>query len=206
VGYEVGKPAGHWVREQSSRRIRRLSVGFAIFFVVCGAWIGLALGHALSVVASAIFLATVLLVRPLADAYVDQHLRLLDGTQAEEAVGQTLDELVREGWTVMHDIEDPGGNIDHIASGPAAGVYLIETKARRYQDAHLGKAKWQAKMLHDRLGVWVTPVICVHRRSRSSYKHKGVWIVTHDHLLDWLRSQHNAVLPFERLARFTDSV
>lgn len=32
----------------------------------------------------------------------------------------------------------------------------------------------------------------------------GVWIVAREQLLDWLRTQHNAPVPFERLARFAD--
>jgi hypothetical protein len=41
----------------------------------------------------------------------------------------------------MHDIEQGGeGNIDHLLSGPN-GVYLVETKERRYDDRHLPKAR-----------------------------------------------------------------
>ena len=206
MGYEVGKPAGKWVRKQSSRRIGRLSIGFAFFFIVCGIWLALALGHALSIVSSAVFLATVLLIRPLVESYVDQQVRLHRGTQAEEAVGGTLDELIREQWTVMHDIEQPReGNVDHLVSGPA-GVFMVETKARHYQEGQLRKARRQAAKLHDELGVWVTPVICLYLRDDPPRKHAGVWIVPHQHLLDWLRSQRHAVLPFERLARFADSL
>jgi hypothetical protein len=207
MGYEVGKPAGEWVRKQSTRRERQIWL-MAGFCIVAAALIFvLAIGHALTVFGSVVLLATAVLVRPLLNSAIDNHFRLLGGTHAEEAVGETLNQLVREGWTVMHDIErGPGGNIDHLASGPG-GVFMIETKARRYADGHLGKAKWQAKRLHDdEFGVWVVPVICLHRRSRAPFKHKGVWIVPHEHLLDWLRSQHNAILPFERLARFADSL
>jgi hypothetical protein len=52
----------------------------------------------------------------------------------------------------MHDIEqDREGNVDHLVSGPS-GVYLIETKHRRYADDQLRKAKRQAAKLHDELG------------------------------------------------------
>ena len=106
----------------------------------------------------------------------------------------------------MHDIERPGqGNIDHIASGPG-GVFLIETKLRRYEDYQLGKAKWQATRLYDETGVFVTPVICLHLRRGGPFEARGVWIVPHERLLDWLRSQHKKPVPFERLARFTDRV
>jgi hypothetical protein len=85
----------------------------------------------------------------------------------------------------MHDIEQVGeGNIDHLASGPS-GVYLIETKYRRYRSPEdLRKAKRQAAKLKNELGVWVTPVICLSVPSeRAPYRHDGVWIVRFDRLV-----------------------
>jgi hypothetical protein len=168
--------------------------------------LALAFGHALSVVGALLLIATILIARPYVDAYVDEHLRLLKGTRAEEAVGLTLNELIREGWTVMHDIEQPReGNVDHLVAGPG-GVFMVETKARRYEDWQLRKARRQAAKLHDQLGVWVTPVICLHSRDDQPRERAGVWIVPHPHVLDWLRSRRSAVVPFERLARFADSL
>jgi hypothetical protein len=206
MGYEVGKRAGGWVRQQSTRRERRIWVGLAALFVVACGMVFLGVAHAISVVGSLVVLATLLLIRPHANAYVDRHVRLMGGTHAEEAVGDTLDELIRESWTVMHDIEQRfEGNIDHLVAG-AGGVFLIETKARRYTDPQLRKAKRQAAKVHDELGVWVTPVICLHQRDEQPRKTAGVWIVPHPHLLDWLRGQRNTAVPFERLARFADSL
>jgi hypothetical protein len=127
------------------------------------------------------------------------------GARAEEQVGLMLNELRRERFHVLHDIaQTHEGNVDHLVSGPT-GVFMIETKYRRYTDEQLVKAKRQAAKLHDVLGVWVTPVICLaERRGRPPYKHDGVWIVRRPDLLDWLRAQHNQVLEFERLARFAD--
>jgi Nuclease-related domain len=206
VGYEVGKRAGGWVREQSARRARRIWVGLSFLFVVACGMVVLGVAHAISVVGSLLVLATFLFIRPHANAYVDRHVRLMRGTHAEEAVGDTLDELIRESWTVMHDIEQRyEGNIDHLASGPA-GVFLIETKARWYEEPQLRKVKRQAAKVHDELGVWVTPVICLHYRDQQPRKTAGVWIVPHKHLLDWLRAQRNTAVSFERLARFADSL
>ena len=96
--------------------------------------------------------------------------------------------------------------MDHLVSGPS-GVFMVETKTRRYPDDAPRKAKRQAAKLGSELGVWVTPVICIHeRRDREPFKHDGVWIVTQDRLLRWLRAQRNATLPFERLARFSDTL
>jgi hypothetical protein len=105
----------------------------------------------------------------------------------------------------MHDIEqEHEGNIDHLVSGPS-GVFMIETKWRRYQESHLVKAKRQARKLHDELGVWVTPVIAIGERANSKpFKTKGVWVVPRQSLLAWLHDQKNATLEFERLARFAD--
>jgi nuclease-like protein len=206
MGYQVGKAPGGWVREQSARRARWIWFGLVIFVFLMLAMLALAVGGALSAVASLLLIATLLTGRRYVDPYLDQHLRLLGGARAEEAVGVTLNELIRDGWTVMHDIEQPReGNVDHLVAGPG-GVFMVETKARRYEEWQLRKAKRQAAKIHDQLGVWVTPVICLHRRDDQPREQAGVWIVPHAHILNWLRSRRNTVVPFERLARFADSV
>lgn len=128
------------------------------------------------------------------------------GARSERAVGETLASL-GGGYVVMHDIEQRGeGNIDHLVSGPT-GVYLVETKHRRYQEHDLRKAKRQAAKLHDELRVRVTPVICIDlRRGREPYAHHGVWIVSRDRIVDWLRPQNNPELDFARLAAFADTL
>jgi hypothetical protein len=204
VAYEVDRRPGSWVQEQTARRERRIWIGLAVGFLVTGAFLALALGRHVSIAASAAFFAAVLLVRPYVERYVDRHVRLRSGTRAEIAVGETLEQLRRDGWIVMHDIQRPGGaNLDHVVSGPN-GVFLIETKARRYEERHLGRAKHQARWLHDQLGVWVTPVICLHARRREPFRAKGVWVVPLHGLLEWLQAQRNAPVEFERLARFAD--
>ena len=157
----------------------------------------------MSVAASAFLLAGVFAAKPYADRYADKHLRLLRGARAERDVGEILNALREECWVVMHDIEQPGeGNIDHIASGPT-GVYLVETKRRRYLDPDLTKAKRQAAKLHDEIGgVFVTPVICLHSRAGKPFKTHGVWIVPRQELLGWLRSQHNRPADPAAIARF----
>jgi len=105
----------------------------------------------------------------------------------------------------MHDVEQRGeGNIDHIVSGPT-GVYLVETKARGYRPEQLRKAKRQAARLHDRLGVWVTPVICIDQRGGEPFRHERVWVVPRACLLDWMLEQRNAPVPNERLAALVSS-
>jgi len=206
VGYDVDRQPGEWVLDQSARRKRRIWIGLGAAFAITGLTTALVLGHRLSVIGSLILIAAFLAVRRRAEAYVDLHVRWLGGATAEEAVGLTLNELRREKWIVMHDVEcEYGGNIDHIVSGPG-GVFLVETKQRRYLDKHVPKAKRQAARLHDDLGVWVTPVLCIHQRAGQPFKTKGVWVVPRSEILGWLRSQHNTPVEFERLARFADSL
>ena len=52
------------------------------------------------------------------------------GYEGEIAVGQELNELLRDGYHVYHDFPANKFNIDHIIVGPS-GVYAVETKARR---------------------------------------------------------------------------
>ncbi len=165
--------------------------------------LALAVGHRLTVAAATLFLALVIVLKPLAEIYMDEDIRLTRGARAEESVGLTLNELTRDGWTVFHDIEQAGeGNVDHLVFGPN-GVYMIETKARRYENRQLIKARRQAAKLHDALGVWVTPVICLHERKGKAFRADRVWIVPHGELLAWLHAQRNTPVPVERFERFS---
>ncbi len=49
------------------------------------------------------------------------------GIQGEKVVGQYLEGLRAEGYSVFHDVMAVGFNIDHVLIGPA-GVFVIETK------------------------------------------------------------------------------
>lgn len=51
------------------------------------------------------------------------------GLDAELAVGQELNYLMREGYWVYHDFPADEFNIDHVLVGPA-GVFAVETKGR----------------------------------------------------------------------------
>jgi len=53
--------------------------------------------------------------------------RLNRGLEGERAVGQFLEEMRRDGYRVLHDIEGDRFNVDHVLIGPA-GVFVIETK------------------------------------------------------------------------------
>jgi hypothetical protein len=106
----------------------------------------------------------------------------------------------------MHDIDRPSrGNIDHLVSGPT-GVFLIETKHRSYLSQHVHRTMRLALDLHDELRIFVTPVICLERRSYGPARHKNVWVVGKDELLPFIRAQQKPSLPFARLAAWADTL
>jgi hypothetical protein len=134
-------------------------------------------------------IGAVVLVGRLANSRADAALNWTKGARSEEAVGELLEPLVDEGYVVVHDVEQPReGNVDHVVCGPT-GAFLVETKHRWYEERALTKAKRQAAKLHDVLGVWVTPVLCVHRRRRRPFRDSGVWVMSADHLPGWIRAQ-----------------
>ncbi len=99
------------------------------------------------------------------------------GYEGEIAVGQELNQLMRDGYYVYHDFPDGKFNIDHIIVGPS-GVFAIETKARskpaskdRKADA---KVKYDGKCLRFPNGTDV--------ESLDQAKRQAEW------LSKWLRS------------------
>lgn len=55
--------------------------------------------------------------------------RVSIGLDAERAAAQELNQLMREGARVFHDVPAEGFNVDHVVVSPA-GVYAVETKGR----------------------------------------------------------------------------
>lgn len=62
------------------------------------------------------------------------------GLDAEIAVGQELDQLMRQGAIVFHDMPAEGFNIDHVVIAPQ-GVYAVETKGYSKRNDLEGKAR-----------------------------------------------------------------
>jgi hypothetical protein len=56
--------------------------------------------------------------------------RAIRGAKAEENIGEILDDL-SEDYVVLHDIDSPYGNIDHIVISKHSGIFLLETKSHR---------------------------------------------------------------------------
>jgi hypothetical protein len=53
--------------------------------------------------------------------------RWRQGAEGEKATAKALRALVREGWTLVNDIDTGRGNLDHVLVGPP-GIFLLESK------------------------------------------------------------------------------
>lgn len=93
-----------------------------------GRWI---FGGVTMVVAAAYLLVKLLRLSKL-------RFELQHGLEAEIAMGQELDQLMREGAIVYHDFPAEGFNIDHVVLTPN-GMYAVETKGRMKPDRGGGK-------------------------------------------------------------------
>jgi hypothetical protein len=202
VPYDVDTKPGAWVEKQAQRRLVYLLV-WGTFVAIAGvtaAW--LAHDYVLEVLIFGILVCLAV----AANDRIELSVPWLKGANAEAAVGAELDELRRDGYFVMHDIMFGGeGNLDHLVSGPN-GVFLIETKFKRYEMHHLAKVKRQAIRVHDELDHWVTPVVCAGVRRKGPYRHAKVWIAGRGQLANLIRSLDGRPIELERLYRFTDGV
>lgn len=90
----------------------------------------------LSVAAAAVFTA-IMIRRMLRQAALHDRVRL--GLDAELAVGQELDQLMREGAVVFHDLPAEHFNIDHVVIAPR-GVFAVETKGYSKPNRNAGTA------------------------------------------------------------------
>ena len=206
MAYDVETRPATFAAARARTHTRRSLALIALF--VGAAALPLVLSQAFEVplVASAMIVTMMVALYRAADGQSAKMERWLKGSNAEAAVGETLEVLRWERYIVMHDLDQPGeGSVDHLVSGPN-GVYLVETKFARYLPVHLRKAKRQAARMHDELGVWVTPVICLATRETRSYRRDGVWVVSRNELSDWIRGQQNEPVDFDRLARFAESL
>jgi hypothetical protein len=199
VPYDVDTRPGAWVEKQAQKRLVYLLVG-ATFVAVFATWV------AHDYVAEALIFGILICVAVAANDRIELAVPWLKGASAESAVGAELDELIRDGYIVMHDVMFGGeGNLDHIVSGPN-GVFLVETKFKRYEMHQLTKVKRQAARVHDALGHFVTPVMCAGVRNKRPFKHEKVWIAGRGQLADLIRGIEGSPVDSERLFRFADSL
>jgi hypothetical protein len=101
------------------------------------------------------------------------------GARGERRTARALRKLVRQGWTVLHDVAVPGSraNGDHLLIGPP-GVFLVDSKAwhghitqaadgSAWHNGHpleqtLATVRWEAQQLAGAIGAPVLPLLCVH--------------------------------------------
>jgi len=91
-------------------------------------------------------LAIMLFVARKLSRHLSQRHNLYLGLEAELAVGQELNHLMRDGYYVYHDFPAENFNIDHVAVGPG-GIFAIETKGRFKPD--MGRGTFDATVTSD---------------------------------------------------------
>lgn len=101
----------------------------------------LAIATLIVVVVMGVIVFTILVYRAL-----KRRERLRLGYEAEVAVGEELNHLMRWGFWVYHDLPMDGFNIDHVVIGKT-GVFAVETKGRSKPDT--GKGKADARLVYD---------------------------------------------------------
>lgn len=204
VAYDVNRRPAGFVRRRANRERRGALLFGALLLVAVVFSVGLLVAGTSGIVPAAALLAVVLVARQFTLDRFEAGSPWEKGANGEEAVGELLNELRGEGYIVMHDLENVvNGNVDHLVSGPS-GVFMVETKFRRYQDPDIPKAKRVAAKLGLELGVWVTPVICFATRSYGPRAVRGVAVLGREQLLPFLRSQRKPTVSFDRLVRLAD--
>lgn len=102
------------------------------------------------------------------------------GLQGEQIVGQVLDRASSETIEVFHDLEirEPGKkpwNIDHVVLTPA-GVFAIETKARRKPRTTAGVGQQGHKVLYDGRQLLFPSPMKANRFGLEQAERNSVWL------------------------------
>jgi hypothetical protein len=162
-----------------------------------------------------VFFLGVPMITKIIDRAVEKKLkeekRALRGAKGEENIGSLLSGL-SEDFYVLHDIESPYGNIDHIVFSRHNGIFLVETKAhggkvRVEGDRLLVNGKVPEKdfiaqalknsyWLRDEIGEligptpWITPAVVFSNAFVTSSKPvKGVRVINKKYLINLLKRQ-----------------
>jgi hypothetical protein len=110
---------------------------------------------------------------------------------AARRLARLLVPLQARGWVVAHELRIPGGQLDHVAVGPA-GVFAVQTCP---ETAAMGAA-WLAA----RLSTPVTPVRCVPGALPAATGERGVVTVGRGHLAAWLTGLEGEAQPATGMA------
>jgi hypothetical protein len=135
--------------------------------------------------------------------------RAIRGARGEEKIGSILESL-GEGFLVIHDVESPYGNIDHVVIGEKSGIFLIETKShggrisaadgRLLLNGHdpekdfvaqvLKNTYWLRDRVQNTINIqpWITPVLVFTNAFVERMPPiKGITVVNKKFLLEVLR-------------------
>lgn len=103
--------------------------GVGVYWLASGQIVG---GASFVFIAVGVFVLLHLRLRALVDKITRHRLGFL----GERAVGEELNQLLADGWSVFHDVpfhDNPGSkpfNVDHVVVG-LGGIFAVETKTRR---------------------------------------------------------------------------
>jgi hypothetical protein len=78
------------------------------------------------------------------------------GRDAERSVEKQLLPLERHGWRIVHDVQHPWGNFDHVVVGPP-GVFLLETKNLTGDASVTGDGELIVRRGDDERDAWSRP-------------------------------------------------
>lgn len=133
------------------------------------------------------------------------------GAVAEELIGGLLDQLGGD-FEVLHDVESPYGNIDHLILCKSGAVFLVETKSHRgkvtleneelllngyppekdFIAQCLSNSYWLRDQIETVIGTkpWITPILVFTNAFVVSGRPlKGVVVVNKKYLLQAIRSR-----------------
>lgn len=143
VSEKLLRPAGESVRLKMEQLSERLNLAMILAVGVPGVTLAIVLllfkdGTLLTVGtlgSLALLIGLILWLLSVVNQYSNYRL----GFRGERAVGEELNQLLREGCHVFHDVPmEPYGNIDHVVVAPS-GVFAVETKTRRKRKAPAGR-------------------------------------------------------------------
>ena len=156
IGIDLLRSPGHTVREQLEEATNDLTWDIIVLCVIplamlsvylAQARLGLVGGNGHTEIIYGVFVAGLIawMIRKLLKAG-ERIDNLRAGFDAELAVGQELDQLMRAGAAVFHDFPAEGFNIDHVVIA-REGVFAVETKG--YTKLIGDKGKVNAKVIFD---------------------------------------------------------
>lgn len=167
IGIDLLRSPGHTLRGQLEEAMGDVSADVAVLMVAPLLLLALFLaqGHLLGL-QGVMHLAPIHVVLALGVVAVmvrkllkagERIDNLKAGYDAELAVGQELDQLMRQGAAVFHDIPADNFNIDHVVIA-REGVFAVETKG--FTKPRQGKGKADATVVFDgkslRFPMWTT--------------------------------------------------